>query len=80
MITLSNNFHNTSVRINANIGDELSPAQIRRSRRALCGLADCSCGGPLGERYGENSENAQQFRIEYIGSGQFYDRIAIVNA
>ena len=77
MITLTNNFHNTSVRIRANIGDELSQAQIRRSRQILCGFEGCTCGGLLGERYGAESIGTRQFQIEHMGSGQFYDRIAI---
>ena len=57
MITLTNDFHNTEYNLRANLGDELSPSQIRRSRKALCGVSGCTCGGPLGERgdthYGE---------------------------
>lgn len=61
MITITNNFHNTSYRLRATIGAELSAAQIRRSRKALCGMHDCTCGGPLGERGKQDG-----FRIEQI--------------
>jgi len=43
MITLKNNFHNTSVRIRANVGDTLTPSQTARARRVLCGSPDCKC-------------------------------------
>lgn len=50
MITLTNNFHNTEVKLRAKAGDILAPAQIRRCRQALCGISGCTCGGNLGER------------------------------
>ena len=50
MIIVRNDFHDSSVTLKATIGDELSPSQIRRSQRELCGIANCTCGGPLGER------------------------------
>jgi hypothetical protein len=48
-ITLTNDFHNTSVNVmvNGEPGDyeyRLSSSQVRRIRRELCGMADCSCG------------------------------------
>ncbi|MCP5415267.1 MAG: hypothetical protein H6961_11755 [Chromatiaceae bacterium] len=50
MITLKNDFHNTEVRLQADIGDELTPAQIRRAKQALCGIDGCTCSGDAGER------------------------------
>jgi len=50
MIIVRNDFHDSSVTLKATIGDELSPSQIRRSQRELCGIGNCTCGGPLGER------------------------------
>jgi len=47
MITLKNNFHGTSVNLRPRNG-RLSPAQMRRARRELCGLSDCQCGGIRG--------------------------------
>jgi len=44
MITLTNDFHNTSVRLRANIGDHLSDSQIKRAARVLCPVSDCCCG------------------------------------
>lgn len=50
MITVYNDFHNTSVSLRADIGAELTASQIRRARKELCGQDGCRCGGPLGER------------------------------
>ena len=50
MITLTNNFHHTTYTLRANYGEALSPSQIRRARKALCGVQGCTCGGNLGER------------------------------
>jgi hypothetical protein len=62
--TLSNSFHETSYRtrytreelhriddrIQAGHADEAEKALLRRIRRALCGIAGCTCGDGLGER------------------------------
>lgn len=50
MIQLKNDFHSTVCGVRAKLGQPLSKSQIRRTRRELCGIADCSCGGVLGER------------------------------
>ncbi len=71
MITIRNNFHNTEVRLKANIGDELTWSQIMRARRELCGIKGCTCGGPVGERGPQDG-----FYLEQID----YDRVAIREA
>jgi len=48
-ITLSNNFHGTTVNLHVT-GNRLSPSQMRRARRTLCGYHDCTCSGYLGTR------------------------------
>ena len=68
MITIRNDFHNTEVRIRANIGEELTWSQIMRARRKLCGIAGCTCGGPCGERGPQDG-----FYLEQIA----YDRVAV---
>lgn len=52
-ITLTNDFHGTSINLVVRRG-RLSLRQVRRARSALCGMADCKCGGNLGERGGSN--------------------------
>lgn len=59
MITIHNNFHNTSVNVRASIGDELTATQVNRVRRELCGIRDCCCGGSLKERGPLNNFIAQ---------------------
>ena len=53
-ITLTNDFHNTSVNLVLQPHNRLSLRQVRRARQALCGMADCDCGGPCGERGDSN--------------------------
>ena len=49
MLTLHNYFHGATARVRAG---ELSPATVRRVRRALCGSPTCTCSGGLGIRAG----------------------------
>ena len=59
MITLTNNFHGTSVNLRPRNG-RLSPAQMRRARKVLCGLSECKCGGIRGP---------QEYDVEGDGEG-----------
>jgi len=46
---LTNNFHHTRVQVNLRGNTFLSPRQVRRAWRALCGIATCPCSdGPTG--------------------------------
>jgi hypothetical protein len=47
MITLRNDLHNTSIVVNET--KPLTRKKIMRWRKALCGVADCQCGGWCGE-------------------------------
>lgn len=49
-VSLTNDFHGSRVRVRPDAAGWLSAGQITRARRALCGVRDCTCGGPLGER------------------------------
>jgi hypothetical protein len=52
-IVLRNSFHNTEVGVRAHVllGEAvLMPAQVKRVRRALCGVDGCTCSGVLGVR------------------------------
>lgn len=49
-ITLTNDFHNTKIGLKTSHGHRLSPGQVAKARKALCGIADCTCGGHCGER------------------------------
>ena len=65
MITLKNNFHGTSVNLRPRNG-RLSPAQMRRARRELCGLSDCQCGGIRGsQEYEVEQEPGGGARVDW---------------
>lgn len=49
MLTITNSFHGTSARINAQVGDYVSRSVFNRVRRALC-PATCKCGRGDGSR------------------------------
>jgi hypothetical protein len=50
-IEFRNDFHNTATTVNvAYLPWVLTPGEVKRIRRDLCGVSDCVCGGILGER------------------------------
>jgi hypothetical protein len=54
-LTLTNDFHHTSVNVQATDAgapgvSRLSKSQAAKCFKALCGVAGCTCGGELGER------------------------------
>lgn len=61
--TIRNDFHNTSARVRADRDGRINARQVRRVRSILCGMADCKCGGSLGER------GPQDVEIEPTGAG-----------
>jgi len=65
-LTLSNDFHQTSVVVRP-LNSHLSASQMRRVRRELCGMADCNCGVIRGHQ--EN--RAQVIRDEKGGAEVF---------
>ena len=50
MIKLSNDFHNTSTTVRANVGDFISHARIKAIKSRLCGAKGCACSGAIGTR------------------------------
>jgi len=50
MLTLRNNFHNTTCRVNVKPGEVLSYHQLRRARFHLCGIDGCTCSNETGTR------------------------------
>ena len=63
MITLTNSFHNTEVRLNPKEG-ELSAGQVKRAEKVLCGMDDCKCGNVAGMRGHDNP--AIEFNQDWI--------------
>lgn len=49
-ITLTNDFHNTSTIVHVDDRGWITERQLKRARKALCGVDGCSCGGDAGER------------------------------
>lgn len=47
---LRNDFHNTQVQVNLRGSHFLTPYQVRRAWKALCGITTCTCSGALGTR------------------------------
>ena len=66
MLTLHNYYHGSTARVREG---ELSPATVRRVRRALCGSPTCTCSGQLGIRAGhqpgESAVEGGQIVIDY---------------
>jgi len=48
-LTLTNDFHNTSITLRLN-NAFLSTYQVKKARKALCGSAECLCSGVTGMR------------------------------
>jgi hypothetical protein len=61
-LTLKNDFHDTEIRL-ASMGNNLSPRQVRRAHKALCGIADCKCGGSAGERGPQAFDDGRRFYL-----------------
>jgi hypothetical protein len=47
-VTLTNDFHGTSVTVVVPADGLLSARQTRKVRQTLCGMNDCTCGGIRG--------------------------------
>jgi hypothetical protein len=63
VITLTNDFHNTEVRLNPKDG-KLSARQVKRAEKVLCGMDDCICGNEAGMRGAENPDI--EFHEEWV--------------
>ncbi len=45
IITLTNDFHGSAVRVRVDHTGLLTPRQYKRADKVLCGISDCCCGG-----------------------------------
>jgi len=75
IITLRNDFHRSEARVRIEgIPGNLSPAQVQRARKVLCGLHDCTCGGVRGPQ----SHDGRQLWLEqtYDGQGRLGYRVS----
>jgi hypothetical protein len=67
-LILKNDFHNTSVRLDVRPKHgylRLSEYQIKRAKKALCGVLGCTCSNTVGMR----GPNDYEFFPEYTGGG-----------
>ena len=57
LVAIYNDYHRTEARVRVpGLPHTLSDSQVRRVRRKLCGMAECTCGGVLDERGGQEVE------------------------
>lgn len=69
LITLRNDFHNSSVTIRANaLPHVITPSQEKRVLRALCGVTGCTCGGVRGPQRGPEGQKIVVQR-DWYGEG-----------
>jgi len=55
IVTLANDFHNVVTTLRPKNG-RLSARQVKKVRKALCGIAGCCCGDALGRRGPQENE------------------------
>ena len=64
-ITLTNDFHNTTVNLVAT-AKRLNAKQVKRAKKALCGIDGCTCSDDLGMR----GSQTVIIRVNWDGSAQ----------
>ena len=67
-ITLTNDFHNSSVRLNADVRREtayLTTSQVKRAKQQLCGVAGCRCSNDAGTRGRQALPNGERLEVNY---------------
>lgn len=69
IITVTNNFHNTTAKMRLKtLPGIISPQTVIRIQKKLCGIKDCTCSGPLGDR-GPQFIGDQKITFEYLKDG-----------
>jgi hypothetical protein len=78
-LTLRNDFHLTEVTLNINLEEikvgetfKLSPSQLKRSFRELCGMKDCCCGGVAGQRAKWHEIDGVEVQLEIMEGQRGY--------
>lgn len=78
-LTLRNDFHLTEVTLNINLEEikvgvtfKLSPSQLKRSFRELCGMNDCGCGGVAGQRAKWHEIDGVEVQLEIMEGQRGY--------
>lgn len=75
-LTLTNDFHNTSVCLNVK-DNKITAGQVKRAQKELCGIATCACSNELGTRgpQFDSDGNRIGFAPVYVGPGKDYFEI-----
>jgi len=79
MLTLKNDFHNSSATVRVTDGF-ISARGWERARKLLCGIRDCKCGGIRGENGGRRFQHYPDGRIEVTERANQTAHFAIVPA
>lgn len=75
-ITLTNDYHNTSINLRPTKG-ELSISQVKRARRELCPNGkECICSGPVGVRGPQSIHDGRHYIRLEIEPVYYSDRLA----
>lgn len=67
--TITNSFHHTEYTLYVADDMVLSPRQVKRCRRALCGIIGCTCGDAIGGR------DSEYFAVPTGPTGEFIQLI-----
>ena len=72
-LTLKNDFHDTEVTLKITLAEikegatfELSPNQVKRAHRELCGTGDCCCSGHTGARAPWHKIDGKEVQLELL--------------
>ncbi len=71
-ITLTNDFHNSSITLHPGKEGRLSAGQVRKAKKTLCGITHCTCSGRLGTR----GQQESQIEVFYLPNRQGMFRVA----
>lgn len=63
LVTITNEFHNTSATVRVG---KMSAANAKRVAKKLCGVSGCTCGGPLGHRGRQKTQDGLDIEIIQI--------------
>lgn len=75
-ITLYNDFHNTEITLIVKNG-MLSPAQVKKSKKALCGIAGCTCGDELGTRGNQDLPEGMEIIPRQNREGEIWAKVNV---
>lgn len=75
-ITLTNDFHHSSISLKRSTAHPLSAREVARARRALCGINGCTCAGVAGTRGTQHLPDGRRFKLIATENGKAIIEIA----